>query len=345
MAASNPTFDSLRRETAAGQYAPVYILHGEEGYYIDALIREFEGIIPDEEKDFSETILYAPQTEPGVVMDICRHLPMMAERQVVILKECQSVPANVINKLHTYVSNPTASTIFVICFRGEKAKGKDLLAAARKTGVIFESKKLWDYQIPPLIASYVKSKGLNIEPKAQLMLAEYIGTDLSRLYNEIDKLASILSPGATVTPESVERNIGISKDYNSFELVDAVASKNARKVFMIDRYMQANPKGLLSPIPAVASLFGLFADLMTAHYTPDKGDTSLKTALNINNVFGLRRIRAGLQNYNAFQVIEIIDAIRTFDAMSKGNGSRQDANALFHDLLFHILTAPGRLPV
>lgn len=345
MAASNPTFDTLRREIAAGQYSPVYLLHGEEGYYIDALVEAFEKIIPEEEKDFSENILYAPQVEPGVVMDICRHLPMMAERQVVILKECQSVPANVINKLHPYVANPTASTIFVICFRGEKAKGKDLLAAAKKTAVVFESKKLWDYQIPPLIASYVKNKGLNIEAKAQQMLAEYIGTDLSRLYNEIDKLATILGPGATVTPESIERNIGVSKDYNSFELVDAVAAKNAQKVFRIDQYMQANPKGALSPIPAAASLFGLFADLMVAHYTPDKSDASLKTALNIYNAFGLRRIRAGLANYNAFQVIEIIDAIRTFDAMSKGNGSRQDAGALFHDLLFHILTAPGRLPV
>ena len=317
MATATPSFESLRRDIAARQLAPVYLLHGEEGYYIDALVAEFLKVIPEEDKDFCERVLYAPESEPGYVMDVCRHLPMMAERQMVILKECQEVNATIINKLHSYVEHPNASTTLVICFRGAAAKGKDLIAAARKSAVIFESKRPWESQIPALIASYVKAKGLSIDAKAQQM----------------------------ITPEAVERNVGVSKDYNIFELVDAIAAKNARKVFSIQRYIEANPKGTLAPIQALPSIFALFADLMIALYTPDKSDASLKAALNLKTTFSLRRIRAALQNYNAFQVIEIIDAIRTFDAQSKGNGSRQDVTLLFNDLLYHILTAPGKLPL
>ena len=345
MATATPSFESLRREIASRQLAPVYLLHGEEGYYIDALVAEFLKVIPEEDKDFCERVLYAPESEPGYVMDVCLHLPRMAERQMVILKECQEVNATIINKLHSYVEHPTASTTLVICFRGAAAKGKDLIAAARKSAVIFESKRPWESQIPALIASYVKAKGLSIDAKAQQMLAEFVGTDLSRLYNEIDKLAYILPAAAMITPEAVERNVGVSKDYNIFELVDAIAAKNARKVFSIQRYIEANPKGTLAPIQALPSIFALFADLMIALYTPDKSDASLKAALNLKTTFSLRRIRAALQNYNAFQVIEIIDAIRTFDAQSKGNGSRQDVTLLFNDLLYHILTAPGKLPL
>ena len=242
MAAPAVTYDSICRQLAAKQFAPVYLLHGDEGYYIDELVRRFENILREEEREFNLHVLYAPEVEPGAVMDLCMQYPMMADRQVVILKEAQSVPADRINKLHRYVASPAETTILVICCRGAQARGKELLAAVRAKGVNFESKKLSDYNAPAVIGAFIKAKGLKADPKALDMLIDYVGTDLSRLYNEIDKLMTALGAGATVTAEAVERNIGMSKDYNNFELVDALAVKDSGKVFRIADYFRSNPK-------------------------------------------------------------------------------------------------------
>lgn len=339
------TFDSLRRRLANGQYDPVYLLHGEEGFYIDELVKEFEKIIPADDKEFAQYTLYAPQVEPGAVMDLCMSVPMMSDRQVVILKEAQAVDANWINRLQRYVLNPSPTTILVICVRGAQAKGKDFLAAIKQTGAVcFESRKLWDYQLPAVIAGLVADKGMRAGDKAVKMLADFIGTDLSRLHNEIAKLADILGRGAEITPEAIERNIGYSKDFNTFELVDAVAARDEAKCWRIAAYFAANPKAV-SMVLVCSALFGLFSDLVIAIWTPDRSDDGLKKALGLKNAFALRRLRLALSHYNAYQIIEIIDALRRFDAMIKGNGSRQAAPDLFRDLLFHIFTAPGKLPV
>lgn len=342
MAAPAVTYDSLCRQLAAKQYSPVYLLHGEEGYYIDDLVRRFENILTDEEREFNFHVLYAPETEPGAVMDLCMQYPMMADRQVVILKEAQAVPAAKLNQLHRYVASPSATTILVICCRGEQAKGKELLAAVRANGVNFESKKLSEYNAPAVISEFIKCKGLKAEPKALEMLRDYVGTDLSRLYNEIEKLTTALGAGATVTAESVERNIGMSKDYNNYELVDALAVKDAGKVFLIAEYFRANPKN--NPLVVTsATLFGFFADLLAAYYCSDRSDATMMAELKLRWPGQLKRYRTAMQYYSAFQIIEIISAIRRYDAMSKGVGSRQTDQQLFHDLLFHILTAPGNI--
>lgn len=339
------TFDALRRQLANGQYAPVYLLHGEEGFYIDELVKDFEKIIPDEDKEFAQYTLYAPQVEMGAVMDLCMSVPMMTERQVVILKEAQAVRADQLNRLHRYAASPSPSTILVICVRGAQAKGKDLIAAVRNCGgVNFEAKKVRDYQLPGVIASMVREKGMRAGDKALEMLGDFIGSDLSRLHNEIAKLSDILGRGAEITPESIERNIGYSKDFNTFELVDAVAARDMVKSWRIADYFESNPKA--APMVLVAAgLFNLFADLVIAVWTPDRSDKGLTEALGLRNSFALRRIRLAMANYNAYQIIEILDALRRFDAMSKGNGSRQGAAPLFRDLLYHIFTAPGTLPV
>lgn len=340
MAAPAVTYDSLCRQLANGQYAPVYLLHGEEGYYIDDLVRRFEAILSDEEKEFNLHVLYAPEVEPGAVMDLCMQYPMMAERQVVILKEAQAIAASKLNQLHRYVAAPSDTTVFVICCRGAQAKGKELLAAVRAKGVNFESKKLYESNVPAVISEFISKKGLKAEQKALEMLRDFVGTDLSRLYNEIDKLTTALGRGATVTAEAVERNIGVSKDYNNYELVDALAVKDAKKVFAIAEYFRANPKN--NPlVVSAATIFGFFADLMAVFYCADKSDNGLMTELKLRSPYQLRKYRAALRFYNAFQVIEIIAAIRRYDAMSKGVGSRQTDHQLFKDLLYHILTAPG----
>ena len=345
MAIPSPTFEGLKKSLAAHKYAPVYLLHGEEGYYIDALVREFEKILPEDEKAFNEYILYAPETEPSTVMETCYRVPMMSEQQVVILKEGQAIRVDRLAKLSAYCANPSPSTVFVICSRGAEVRNKTLTDAIIKGGgVIFESKKVYESQIPRLLDEYVRTCGLSIDGKAAGMMAEHIGTDLSRLYNEVDKLAVILPAGAAVTPEVVERHIGVSKDYNVYELLDAIAAKQAAKVFKIVAYMRANPKAMPTVMISV-SIFGLFADLLIAYYTPDKSESSLMAALKIKKPFALKRIRTGMASYNAFQVIEIIDAIRAFDVASKGVGSRQADHQLFYDLMFRILTASGKLPV
>ncbi|MDE7089804.1 MAG: DNA polymerase III subunit delta, partial [Prevotella sp.] len=223
MASAAVTFTDLKSSISRGELAPVYILHGEEGYYIDELAKQFESLVPAEERDFNLYTLYAPETEPELIATTCRRFPIMADRQVVIVKEAQSARADQINKLHHYVASPTPSTVLVICFRGAVAKGKDLLAQARKTGIIFESKKLTDKNIDSTVAGIIRELGLTVEEKGLNMLRDYLGLDVAKMYNELTKLSMILGKGAMVTPESIEQNIGISKDYNNFELVDAIA--------------------------------------------------------------------------------------------------------------------------
>lgn len=341
MASSTPTYSELKRQLAARtSLAPVYLLHGEEGYYIDELVKDFEALVPEEERDFNLYTLYAPESGVETVMDVCHRYPMMAERQVVIVKEAQAIRADQLNKLHSYVERPNPTTVLVISCRGAQAKGKELLAALKKNGAIFESKRLNERNIVPVINDLIKEKGLNVDPKALAMLRDYIGADLSRLYNEIGKLALILGKGAMVTPEAIERNIGISKDYNNFELVDAIVSRNAAKAFAIVEYFRNNPKNNPT-VMTVSSLFNQFSNLLIYHYTRDKTQAGYMDALGLRNAWGLRVYEAASRAYNVRQTIEIISAIREFDTRSKGIGSRQNEYDLLKDLIFHILTARG----
>lgn len=338
------TFDSIRESLSRRQYAPVYLLHGEEGYYIDALVDDFDRVIPSEEKDFNQYTLYAPETDMDKVIDICRRCPIMADRQVVILKEAQAVNAKSLSRLEPYVSNPTPSTILVICCRGSQFKGKELTSAVKATGVVFESKKVNESGAAVLISRRLKEHKLNSDPKAVEMLRDYVGTDLSRLFNEIDKLATILPPGATVTPEAVEQNVGISKDFNNFELIDALANRDAAKTFRITSYFASNPKN--NPTAMTTSLiFGLFSDLLICQFSPDKSDAALMNALGLKSPWPLKRLRTAMTRYNAFQTIEIISALRDFDRKSKGMGSRQNEYQLQRELMFHIINAQGRITI
>lgn len=336
-----PTFESLRKQIrSASGLAPVYLIHGEEGYYIDELLKEFEALIPEEERDFNLYTLYAPDSGVETVMDVCRRYPMMAERQVVIVKEAQAVRADQLNKLYHYVEHPTETTVLVIACRGAAAKGRELLAAVKKKGIIFESKRLSERNLLPAIFDLVKAKGLTIDPKSLEMLRDHIGTDMARLHNEIDKLALILGKGALVTPEAIERNIGVSKDYNNFELVDAIVARNAPKAFAIVEYFKANPKASPS-VMTVASLFGLFSNLLVYQYTRDKTPSGYMDALGLKSQWALRRYEDASRNYTVRQTIDIISAIREFDARSKGVGSRWDEYSLLRDLVFRILTTAG----
>lgn len=347
MAQSTPaiSFASLKQSLAKGQFAPVYLLHGEEAYYADELIKLFDSIIPESDRDFNMYTIYAPESSPEAIADTCRRFPMMADRQVVIVKELQTMKANEMDRLSEYAGHPTPTTLLVLCSRGAAVKSKELLAAVKSGGgVIFESKKLTEKTIDPSIVNIAREAGLNIEPKGVAMLRDFIGTDLARLYNEINKMAMVLPAGATITPESIERNIGISKDFNNFELIDAIATKNAPKIFRIVDYFRSNPKNNPTVLTA-STIFNYFSNLLIVHFTRDKSPSSLMGALGLKWQSQVRNYETGARNYNAYKVIEILSAIRRFDANSKGIGSRQQEYDLLHDLMFRILTAPGQIVI
>jgi len=341
--AETPTFQSICRDLRAGRPAAVYLLHGEEGYYIDALATQFEALVPEAERDFDLTVLYAPELDsPRAVVNAAKRYPMFGNRQVVIVKEVQNGGATFLNGLAQYAASPAATTVLCLCCRGQQAKGAEFLKALRAGGgVNFESKKLNERNVGAVVAEFIKEKGLSIDPKALSMLCDYIGTDLSRIYNEVDKLTVTLGKGAMVTPEAVERNIGISKDYNNFEFLSAVANADAPTVLKILHYFRANPKANPVQITAVV-LFNFFSNMLLAYYAPDKSERGLMNELGFRSPYQLKDIRAGMQHYDPWQVIEIIGLIRRFDAASKGNGSRLDPYDLFFDLMVHILNPLGQ---
>lgn len=337
------TFDEIVMQINARNYAPVYILHGTEGYYIDELLKRFEAIIPEGDRDFNLYTMYAPEVEMDTVMDACRRYPMMADVQVVILKEAQSIKSTQLDRLHLYASQPSLSTVLVVACRGDKCKAKELMAqAGAHGGVIFESQSLKDTEVGRTISGYIKKKGLNIEAKGLGMLRDFVGTDLSRLHSEIDKLTVALPAGATVTPEVIENLIGISKDYNNFELISALATKNAKRAFTIVNHFRRDPKR--NPfVMTISSIWNYFSSLLVLLYTKDKSDAGLCAALGRKGNWLPTDYKEGMRNYNAWKLIEIIHAIRVADANSKGVDSRMDPYDILNDLVFHILTAPGKI--
>lgn len=343
MAIDTSSFASIKTQLTKGTPAMVYLLHGEEGYFIDEIIKLAEAIIPDADKDFDLYTLYAPQVEPDTVIDACRRYPMMSPRQVVILKEVQSRGSNYLKGLKNYFTSPSDTTVLIVSYRGKKVEGAETVNAVKKGGgVVFESKKLKDSALSTAIQEYIKGQGLSVDPKALSMLTDFVGSDLSRLYNEINKLTVTLGNGAMVTPEAVERNIGVSKDYNNFELIAAIAERDKAKAMTIVNYFKHDPKNN-QPQVITPLLFNFFSNMLIAQYAPDKSDRGLMGALGFKWPVQLIDIRHGLHNYTPTQVVEILTALREYDGFSKGNGSRMDPHDLLGDLIFRILTTPGRL--
>lgn len=346
MAAGAPTFVTLMRTIKKGPLsalANVYLLHGEEGFFTDRLSEALSEAVPEGDRDFDLTILYGPQTDAATIHQMCCRFPVMAQRQVVIVREMQSMQARELDKLVAYLSNPAPHTVLVMVFRGQKAKGREFLGAVRKSGAVaFESVPMKNAS--EAVSAFVRDRGMAIEPKGLAMLAEHVGTDLSRLNNEVDKLAVALGAGATITPEAVEHHVGISADFNNYALVDALAVRDMAKAFTIlDRFAK-NPKE--HPVQIIIpSMFSFFSDLTVYLFLADKTPASAAAAMKLKGTWALQRFERAARQYNAFQTLEIISALRRTDAMTKGIGSRQDPYDLLHDLVYHILTARGQLSI
>lgn len=338
MASPIITIKDIRQQLKNGTPAPIYVLHGEEGYYLDEIVKDFEALVPDDEKDFNLYVLYAPQIRPDQVVDACLRYPMMAERQVVIVKEAQNVKSDFINELAAYAERPNPQTVFVLVCRGAKLTGaKFLKAVTASKGVIFESRKIYESQVGGKIDELVLSAGLTIDAKAKAMLADHVGTDLSRIINEVRKLTLVLPQKAAITPQVIEKLIGVNKDFNNFELVDALVERDSARAYRIIEYFRSNPKPN-PPIVTCASIFGFFSKLLLAHYAPERTEGGIASAIGSRpGAQDVKRVMAAMRMYNARQVVNAISACRRFDVRSKGVGSRQDPFDLLRELVFSIL--------
>ena len=338
MAKQEITCDDILKELRAKQYRPVYYLMGEEPYYID-LIADYitDNILTETEKEFDLTVVYGADVDIATVINAAKRYPMMSEHQVVVVKEAQNIRN--MEELSYYLQKPLLSTILVICHKhGVLDRRKKLAAEIEKTGVLFESKKVKDAQLPAFITSYMKRKGIDVEPKATAMLADFVGADLSRLTGELEKLIITLPKGHTrVTPEQIEKNIGISKDYNNFELRSALVEKDVLKANKIIKYFEENPK--TNPIQMTLSLlFGFFSNLMLAYYAPEKSEQGIANMLGLRTPWQAKDYLAAMRRYNGVKTMQIIGEIRYADAKSKGvgNPSLSDGDIL-RELVFKIL--------
>lgn len=338
MAKQEITCDDILKELKAKQYRPVYYLMGEEPYYID-LIADYiaDNVLTETEKEFNQTVVYGADVDIATVVNTAKRYPMMSEHQVLIVKEAQNIRN--MEELSYYLQKPLLSTILVICHKhGVLDRRKKLAAEIEKSGILFESKKVKDTQLPAFITSYMKRKGVDLEPKAVSMLADFVGTDLSRLTGELEKLIITLPKGHTrITPEQIEHNIGISKDYNNFELRGAIVEKDILKANKIIKYFDENPK--TNPIQMTLSLlFGFFSNLMLAYYAPDKSEQGIATFLGLKSPWQSREYLSAMRRYNGVKTMQIIGEIRYADAQSKGvrNSSLGDGDIL-RELVFKIL--------
>jgi DNA polymerase-3 subunit delta len=303
-----------------GHLKPIYFLMGEEPYYIDKISDFIEkNVLSEEEKGFNQMVLYGRDVTIDDIVSNAKRYPMMAERQVVIVKEAQDLSRS-IEQLEPYAKNPQPTTVLVLNYKYKKLdKRKALYKSIKKIGVVYESKKLYENQVGEWIRRVLSPKDYSITPKAAQMLVEFLGTDLSKINNELEKLQIILPKGSQITPELIEINIGISKDYNNFELRKAIGHRDMVKAQQIVNYFGENPKD--NPmVVTVALLFNFFSQLLHYHGLNDKSSRSVASGLKINPYFVNEYITAA-HNYPMKKVSQVISTLREFDVKSKGVGS------------------------
>jgi len=319
------------------KFRPVYYLMGDEPYYIDKISDWIaENVLQPEERDFNQTVLFGSDVTASQIVDAAKRYPMMSEYQVLIVKEAQNVKN--VEALEKYMKAPMPSTILVLCHKNGTIDGRkrEYVRAIQQAGILFESKKLRERDLPGFIERYLKAQEASIDTKSTQMIAEAIGADLSRLTGELDKvLLSLPEQDRRVTPQVVEDQIGVSKDYNAFELRDAIVNRNIEKANRIIKYFDENPKagGLYALLPMV---FNYFQNLMLAFYCPQKGSQeALAKWLDMKSPWGARDYLTGMQNYSGMKVMQIISKIREIDAKSKGlDNPNTPPGELMRELIF-----------
>lgn len=332
------TFDQLRKSIDASDFKPVYLLMGEESYFIDELTELLiDKVIPEESRDFNQTIVYGPDTDVHSLITALRRFPMMSDRQLVVVKEAQGLKN--MEVLESYFHNPMPSTVLVLNYKyGLLDKRKKLYTEINKQGVVFESNKIYDNKVPGFITSYLTGKGLGIDSKSAQMLTDFLGNDLKKVVNEIDKLRLSLAPNEKrITPELIEQNIGLSKDFNNYELLKSVVEKDFSKATQIAFYFEKNPKN--NPFLVTLSvLFNYFSNLLVCYWASDKSERTLAQELGLRSDFQARDYVTGLRNYKVMKTMENISLIRTYDAKGKGvDNPSSSTGELLKELLFKLM--------
>ncbi len=331
------TFEQIMDSLKARNFRPVYFLHGKESYYIDQISNYIErNVLTEGERSFNQTILYGKDTDFQTLRDIISRYPMMAERQVVILKEAQEMRA--LSELAAYLEKPVPTTLLVICYKHKKFDGRTKFGKlVKKQTAMLETKPIYDNQMPDWITSYLKRKKLDISPNAAHLTAEYLGTDLSKVANELDKLAINVPKGTKVSVQHIQDNIGISKDYNVFELQKALGLRQVLKANRIVNYFIANPKQhpLVMVIPA---LYNYFSKLYLLHHLRGASDQEIQKTCSIGSSYFIREYKAAARQFPLPKIKQIISALSEYDLRSKGVKNQSTANgALLKELVFKIL--------
>ena len=335
----NATFDSIMHDLKQRNYLPIYYLMGEESFYIDKISDYIaENVLTPEERDFNMTVMYGTDVTGKDVVEVARRYPMMSEHQVVIVKEAQKLKG--LEPLEKYVEKPLASTILVFCHKyGVADRRKKVYSEMATVGVVFESKKLRDRDLIPFIGKYLQARGASIDPKSEQIIADSIGPDLNRLTSELDKvLIALPADDKRVTPEVVERQIGVSKDFNTFELRDAIVNRNVYKANQIANYFDINPKAG-SFYQILPLLFNYFQNLIIAFYCPQRGSQeAVAKWLDLKSPWAAKDYMTGMRNYSGMKVMQIISKIREIDAKSKGiDNPYTPSGELMKELIFFIL--------
>lgn len=340
------TFTSLNKEIKSGNFKNIYVLQGEEPYFIDRLQELIiDTALTEDQRDFNLSLYYGNTANVREVISACQQYPAFSQYKVVVVREAQLISKqpghkNDMDLFASYAEKPLPSTILVICHKGDALKSKSFTDAlkAAKSGVVFTSKKVREGRdLETMIVSYATSLGCNIDSKATSMLADHIGTDISRLFSELDKLA-MLTDDNNISPLLIEQNIGISKDYNNFELEEALARRDAAKAFRIVDYFERNPKNNPSVV-SIAMLFSFFSNALLTATASDKSLEGIMDVVGTRSQWRARKFLDTTRVYSTRSLVNIIGYLRECDTRSKGIGSRQDQYALLKDLVYKILHA------
>jgi len=332
-------FNSILKDLKAGQYAPIYFLHGTEPYFIDQIANFVEtNILSEAERSFNQTVLYGKETEAKTLIDTAFRYPMMAPRQVEILKEAQEM--RTLKDILPYIEKPVETTLLVICYKHKKFNLNSKFGKALKAkAVVFESKSPYDNQMPDWIHQFLKSKKLKIQPNAAALVAEYLGTDLSKVANELEKLTINLPPGTDVNSQHIETHIGISKDYNIFELQRALAQRDVVKVQRIVQYFTANPKK--NPLVlTIGTLYNFFSKVFMLHFLGSQSENSILKTLKLRSAYFLREYKLAARNYPRSKTEAVLSLLREYDLKSKGVdfvGTSNSDGELLKELTWRIL--------
>lgn len=329
-------FDQIISSLEKKQYKPVYFLTGEQAYYIDEISNYIENNVLDEsEKDFNQTIVYGRDTNEHTIISSAKRFPMMSQYQVIIVKEAQDLKQ--IEELESYIKAPLDSTILVLCYKYKKIdKRKGFYKAVSKYGEFFESEAVREYQVPAWIAGYLKKKQYTIGPRECALLSDHLGNNLSKIVNELEKLSINVPVGSTITAHHIEENIGISKDYNIFELQDALGQKKIEKATRIINHFASNTREY--PVPMVtAILFTYFMKVGVYHEIVDKSKNNVASTLGINPFF-VKDFEKAAKYYSRRSVARVVSLLREYDLKSKGvNNNSTSQGELLRELNYKIL--------